>query len=291
MDAECLDVHVHFDYGADIAAGVEAARRAGILLAVSGVGPMFCGEGNDAVEDALRKYPDTVIGMGYVALGRGDSADTVDDLHRRGFKGLKVIAPKKDYDDAEYFPIYARAEELGMPMLFHTGVIARSDTIIERRAAEGKPVPPHDDPRTFDIASRRMEPMCVDTIARAFPKLNCIMAHFGSTGRRDVSEGIIKWNPNVYGDLTSFSSAYEIDAEGWHIEKKYLEGYLSILRPLHPERLANKLLYGTDSEVSRFEYIAGKKASHKALYDALGLDEEQQRGVFYDTAARLLGLE
>jgi len=292
MDVECLDIHVHLDYKADVETFVKAARREAMALAVSGIGPMFCHESNDAVEAAMRRYPDAIIGMGYIALGRGDTPETVADLHRRGFKGLKMIAPTRDYDDPAFYPIYARAEELGMTILFHTGVIARSDTMIERRKAEGKPVPPHDDPRTFNIASRRMEPMCVDTIARAFPDLNCIMAHFGSTGRRDVSQGIIKWNPNVYGDLTTFSSAYAVEEEGaWHVEQEYLDGYLSILRPLHPERLTHKLLYGTDTEVSRPEYLAAKKATHKALYDALGFDAPTQRAIFRDTAMRLLGVE
>jgi predicted TIM-barrel fold metal-dependent hydrolase len=137
-----------------------------------------------------------------------------------------------------------------------------------------------------------MEPMCVDTIARAFPDLNCIMAHFGSTGRRDVSEGIVKWNANVYGDLTSFSSAYEIEPDGgWRIEAKYLEEYVSILRPLHAGRLAHKLLFGTDTEISRPDRLAAKKASHKAVYDGLGIGEADQRAIFRDTAVRLLGLD
>ena len=291
MEVESVNIHVHYDYRADLDAFVAFCRKANMAVALSAVGPMFCNETNEAVEEAMRRYPETILGMGYVALGRGDSAKTVDDLHRRGFRGLKVIAPTQDYDSEVFFPIYARAEDLGMPILFHTGVIARSDVTIERRRAEGKPVPPHDAPRTFNIASRRMEPMCVDTIARAFPDLNCIMAHFGSTGRRDIAEGIIKWNPNVYGDLTSFSSAYELEADGgWRIARKHLDQYLAILEPLHPERLADKLLYGTDVSVSRPEYMEAHLASHKALYVALGLDAAQQQAILRDTALRLLRL-
>ncbi len=293
MDAEYLDIHVHLDYEAEPAPFVEAARRLNLAAAVSACGPMFAQPGNEAVEDAMRRYPETIIGMGYVALGRGDGPETVEDLHRRGFRGLKMIAPTKDYDDNEFFPVYARAEELRMPILFHTGVVARSDVMIEARKKAGKPVPPHDDPRTFDISSRRMQPMCVDGIARAFPDLNCIMAHFGSTGRRDVSQGIIRWNPNVYGDLTEFSWAFSVTEgePGWRIEQEYVAQFMSILRPLAPWRYAEKLLYATDTTVSDPEHMDAKLASHKAVYGALGVDEEAQRGVLRDTAVRLLGLE
>lgn len=293
MDAEYVDIHIHLGYKSDVEKFVSVARQEGIALCTSALGPMFAHETNEVVETLMRRYPDTIIGMGYVALGRGDTPETVDDLKRRGFKGLKVIVPTKDYDDAEYFSIYARAEKLGMPILFHTGVIARSDMILKDRKEKGLPVPPHDDPRTFNISSKRMDPMCVDTIARAFPDLNCIMAHFGSTGRRDNCEGIVRWNPNVYADLTSFSSAYAPDDGGprWHIEQKYLDHYLSILRPLHPEQYAHKFLYGTDTDFSNTMYFGAKKASHKALYNALGIDEAMQRKIFRETAMRLLNLE
>ncbi len=293
MDFEYLDIHVHLDYGADVAPFVETAQRLKLACAVSACGPMFCQPGNEAVEEAMRKYPETIIGMGYVALGRGDGPETVEDLHARGFGGLKMIAPTKDYDDESFYPIYAKAEELKMPILFHTGVVARSDVMLEERKKAGKPVPPHDDPRAFNISSKRMEPMCVDTVARAFPDLNCIMAHFGSTGRRDVSQGIIRWNPNVYGDLTEFSWAFEVEegSPGWRIEPKHVELFLGILQPLRPQRYAGKLLYGTDTTVSDPRLMDAKLASHKAVYEALGINEATRRAMLRDTAARLLGLE
>ena len=292
IDAEYIDIHSHFDYKADIDAFVKAARKQSLALAVSACGPMYCQPGNEVVADAVRKYPDTIIGMAFIGLGRGDTPETVEKAHDDGFAGLKVIAPTKDYDDEDFFPIYAKAEELKMPVLFHTGVVARSDVMIEERKKAGKPVPPHPDPRTFNISSKRMEPMCVDGIARAFPDLNCIMAHFGSTGRRDVSEGIIRWNPNVYGDLTSYSWAFNVDKtkQGWHIEKKFVDMFADELRPLHVAKYAHKLLYATDVTISTPELLDAKLASHKAVYTALGIDKNGLRAMMHDTAARLLGL-
>ena len=135
--------------------------------------------------------------------------------------------------------------------------------------AAGKPVPPHDDPRTFNIKSKRMEPMCVEGIGQSFPDLNCIMAHFGSTGRRDVSEGIIRW----------------------HLEPRHIDFFLETLAPLHPEKYAHKLLFATDLSTNDVHLLDAKIASHDAIYDAVGINAEDKRKMFRDTAARLLGLE
>ncbi len=294
IDAEYINSHVHFDYMADTDAFVQAARKLSMACAVMACGAMWAQHDNEATAEAIRKYPDTVIGMAYIGLGRGDTPETVERAHDDGFAGLKVICPTKEYDNEEYFPIYAKAEELRMPIVFHTGVVARQDVWLEERKKAGRPVPPHPDPRTFNVSSKRMEPMCVDGIARAFPDLNCIMAHFGSTGRRDISEGIIRWNPNIYGDLSSkYSGAYELDdsPRGWHIEPKFVEMFAEDLRQVHAPRLASKLLFGTDAEVSSPEFLEAQLASQKAIYRALGLDEKAQRAILHDTAARLLNLQ
>lgn len=293
-DFEILGFHVHLDYQADVAAFVKAARKLHLAAAVSAVGPMAGGWNNEATAAAFRKYPGTIFGMGYIALGRGDTPKTVERLHKQGFRGLKCIWPTKDYDDEEFFPIYAKAEQLGMPILFHTGMVARADVWLDARRKSGRPVPPHGDPRTFNISVRRMDPMCVDTIGRVFTRLNLIMAHFGSTGRRDLSEGIIKFCPNIYGDLSStFSGAYVPDKSerGWHIERKFVKMFKDILEPIHAKKYTAKLLFGTDTEISEPEYMAAKVASQRAVYRALDIDRAGQRLILRDTAVRLLGLE
>ncbi len=294
VNAEIIDYHAHIAYKVDIEPFVRKARELGVAMAVNACGPWWGGDDNDAVEAAARRFPDTIIPVGFVALGRGGGPETVEDLHRRGFKGLKMIAPVKDYDDHDYFPVYAKAEELGMPILFHTGVVARGDVWLKRLEEEGRPVPPHDDPREWNMSSRRMEPMCVDGIARAFPDLNCVMAHFGSTGRRDVCEGLIRWNPNLYADMTSYGWAIELDdsRKGWHIEQKHVDYFLQFLRPMRIHQLADKLIYGTDVNTSNdLRLYEATIASHKAIYEACGIGEEGRRKMSRDTAARLLGLD
>ena len=272
-----FDCHVHLDYDADLDAYAAAMRKLRMRFGVSSCGAYFNQPGNDAVADAFRRYPDVVVGFGYVALGRGDTASTVDRLYKRGFRGLKVIIPKKDYDDKSFYPIYARAEALGMPILFHTGVMARAEFIPGR----GPSCPPVDFPG-MDVSCRRMDPMTLDTIARAFPKLNLIMAHFGSTGRRDNAEGIVSWNPNIYADLTSVS---------WAAEGPRTSPTMQWFRSL-PERVHPRLLFGTDAFIGRsLKSVPRQRRNTLALLKAAGVKKSLLPEIMGGTMHRLLGME
>jgi len=78
---------------------------------------------NAAVKKAIHEYPDLLKGFAYLDL---DRAETIDKLRSDGFLGIKLIAPLKPYDWEGYFPLYEKIEEKKMPILFHTGIVARS---------------------------------------------------------------------------------------------------------------------------------------------------------------------
>ena len=56
----------------------------------------------------MNRHPDRIIAVGAVWLD-DDPPSLVNDLRGRGFRGLKVIAPRAHYDDPSYFPIYEAA--------------------------------------------------------------------------------------------------------------------------------------------------------------------------------------
>jgi len=87
----------------------------------------------------------------------------VDKAYDLGFWGLKFICSSHSYDDHFYDPIYARAEELGMPCLFHTGVLGTG--VDKLRAGTGMSL---------------MRADSLDTIATRFPKLLIQGAHLGN---------------------------------------------------------------------------------------------------------------
>src|SRR5919205_309767 len=76
-------------------------------------------EGWGATLAAQQSFPELVIPMAQIGLDE-DGPEVIAELRERGFRGLKITMPSRDYDDQAYYPTYARAEELGMPILFHT---------------------------------------------------------------------------------------------------------------------------------------------------------------------------
>jgi len=275
-----FDVHVHMDLGTDIDRVAAEARKLHARLGISSCGLMFHQPDNDAVAEAIQRHPDVVVGFGYVALGRGDGPAKVRQLHRQGFRALKVICPKKDYDDKSLYPVYAKAEELAMPILFHTGVVARMDAWAQR---EGWTDMAAVDFPALDISSNRMRPICLDAIARAFPGLKLIMAHFTSLGRRDEAAAVLNHNPNVYADLTTPSGAGT---------KAQIRDYARRIRSLVPAANYPKLLFGTDF----FTHHSGTrrlKAGIKTinlLLDELKVTKAVRAKIMSETAEELVGL-
>src|SRR5579862_6635060 len=80
------------------------------------------GEGNDLVEQAHERYPDLVVPFAMIDVDATQPAE-INELADRGFRGLKIINPRRNYDDTAYFPLYAEAEQRGLVILFHTGIV------------------------------------------------------------------------------------------------------------------------------------------------------------------------
>jgi len=275
-----FDVHVHMDIGTDVEQVVENARKLKCRLGISSLGSTFHMPDNESVAEAIRRYPDVVVGFGYIALGRGDGPSKVEKLHRQGFRALKMICPKKDYDDKSYYPIYAKAEDLHMPVLFHTGVVARMDVWAKKHGWKDMEAI---DFRSLDISSNRMRPICLDAIARAFPDLNLIMAHFCSLGRRDEAAAVLKHNPNVYADLTTLSGAKT---------KAQVRENAKLVKSFLSTHDYGKLLFGTDlftsSDTGRLKL--GIKAINMLL-DELKVTREVRVKIMGETAEELVGMK
>jgi predicted TIM-barrel fold metal-dependent hydrolase len=90
--------------------------------------------GDEHMFEAVARYPDVFIGFGLVQLNaRGfpgyprtgpDTPDHIRELWENGCKGLKTLVKWSKHDvmvdDATYDPLYAKAAELRMPIVFHT---------------------------------------------------------------------------------------------------------------------------------------------------------------------------
>ena len=194
-----FDVHVHFGWWEKLGQRdsgdgwleelAAAASEAGIVK-VALIG--WPGWGNELVAKALEKLPDLLVGLAMVNLDE-DSPKVVQEYYHQGFTGLKLINPARNYDDPAYFRFYERAEALGMPILFHTGVIGGPvDYLVGGDEDAWKAIPQGEaeerlveDLRNkarlapYGRSSARMQPIHLDTIATYFPKLYMIGAHLG----------------------------------------------------------------------------------------------------------------
>lgn len=143
-------------------------------------------EYNDMVAGYVNKYPDRLIGFAAIDPRRGKKA--IQELDRciedLGFKGVKLWPLTGFYpDEKEFYPFYERIQDLGVTILFHTGM-GPSKTYLKYN-----------------------RPMYVDTVAVDFPDINIIMAHMGDPW---VNEGITvaTKNPNVYLDISGLEPIF-----------------------------------------------------------------------------------
>jgi len=256
-----IDVHVHFgnedEYTKKL---LDAMDEAGIdMSCLSPLPPHLDAPGHDTVMDAARKHPDRIVPFGYIQLGV-DKSELVDELHDRGFKGLKMHVPRANYDDKSFYPVYARAEERGMPILFHTGIIVLRT----------------DNDARFDVNSSRMRPIYLDGVARAFPKLNIIAAHLGLPWH-DEAALVAKINPNVYVDLALGRGDGLVD---------YGPNFFK--RMFHWKDGFKKIVFG-GSHFSHAGWILERR--YKDIMRALRVDQDAQAAVLGGTVAKMVGLE
>jgi len=251
-----IDVHQHFNksYYPDREAYLEellqTAEQYGVdRFCVNGLGEPYENFTDEDTEYAFKRYPEKIIGFAYIDLD-DDTPAKVADCAARGFRGVKIINPKRNYDDDAYFQIYEAIAEHRLVPLFHTGILAPS---------------PLD--RIKHTCSDRMRPLRLEAIARTFPELPVIGAHLGVQWY-DEALTAANVNPNLYFD----TSAMAVDA----------------LLKKNPEHLpVEKLVFATDCLPRDFNV---PYENTRRLLDGWQIDAETRRGIMGETAARLLGL-
>ena len=292
------DVHSHFPggrgFGGDgeevdhaklIDARADALRAAGVTRA-----SLLCGEGFGlSFEEALkcaRRHEDL-----FVPSARVDPEETSPQelrrLHALGYRGLKMTGVRRNYDDYKYFPLYLVAEELGMPILFHMGVLgggidyARTHPRRDPKAAEmikrmqqmaqqaGQRGPGRRWMR--DVSATRMRPFHLDTLASNFPQLRMIGAHMGGTGNYDEASSVARWRQHVYFDLSGGETIER------HAVERRLIGY---------EIGVEKLTWGSDCGN---DDIADHVERLGQMLEQSGLTEDEAHRIRYQNAAEIFG--
>lgn len=143
---------------------------------------------NEDVAEAVREHPNLFVGFGSVDPRSGDRALAgVEAVARLGLAGLKFHASAvQTYpnDEARMFPLYRKAEALGLRIIHHTGTTALGRCTI-----------------------KYARPVCLDDVAQAFPDLRILAAHFGWPWMEECF-AVLQRNPNVFMDLSGWTPRY-----------------------------------------------------------------------------------
>jgi predicted TIM-barrel fold metal-dependent hydrolase len=287
-----FDVHVHFprnfenpdeDPAPMIDRLAEVASAAGITRACLLTGGRF-GPNYERGMEIAQNYRELFVPVAMIDPEEID-ADGVQRLYDMGFRGLKLIGVARDYDDPDYMPTYGKAQDLGMPILFHMGVIgggldysithprrdAAAAQTYQRMQAMYDRMPPR------NVSASRMSPLHLDTIANRFPRLKLIGAHMGNQGNYEYAASVARWRHNVWFDVSG----------GETIERHMVERKL-LAANSKGEFGVEKLVFGSDcamddirTHIDRFE----------AMYDLLGLTEDERERLWWRNGAEIYGLE
>lgn len=285
MYPRIFDTHVHFpmnweDPSADPAPLVEhlmeRLQAAGIVKAALLSGGRW-GMEHKRCLPYLLAYEKLAIPVAVVDPDLTDRA-RVWQLYAMGYRGLKLIGVNRDYDAPEYFPMYAAAEALDMPIVMHMGVIGgpvdfsrthpRRDPEAALRLAGSRT---RMGPR--DMSATRMHPFHMDTLANNFPGLKMIGAHLGGTGNYDAAASVARWRPNVFLDLSG-GETIERDAVAQGLIGKEIG--------------VEKLTFGSDCGADEVREHVDRFVQ---IFDDLGLGDDEKERIWYRNAAEIFGIE
>jgi len=245
-----IDAHVHFPRSGNLEHFVEGCEEAGVEKCFMCALPR-AELSNAVVYEALKEHPDLDEGFAYIDLDK-DGLEAVDESYSKGFMGIKLIAPLKPYDWEGYLAFYERIESQRMPILLHTGIVAREVRTIEK-----------------GVTSSNMRPIYLETVARSFPKLNLIGAHLGHPWCEEAA--VVSFhNPNVYFDISGGHTFYIA---------------LTIWRRLNYDLQPSKLLFGTDSSP---ENIQRYLHYWQTTLPQIGLSEEDLESIFRRNAEQII---
>jgi predicted TIM-barrel fold metal-dependent hydrolase len=153
---------------------------------------------NDKVAEIVRAYPGKFIGFAGIEPHKGEAA--VKELDRCiNELGLKAVALRPFMhgiyaNDPKYFAIYARCEELGVPVWLHTSV----NWTTKRRMDFGRPI--------------YLDDVCIE-----FPNLKIIAGHGGWPWVNEMVA--LAWkHENLYLDLSAHRPKYITkQGSGWEM--------------------------------------------------------------------------
>jgi hypothetical protein len=262
-----IDSHVHHNGEITFLRKLVTRLRAADAMALLITAPKDL----ESVKSFIQRHPTRLAGLGEIKLDDPNAIEMVDRFHAAGFRGLgELTRPLKNYDDRSYWPIYARAEQYRMILLFHTGIVNRLNPDVPE-----------------DVSIDRMRPTTLDAIARRFPKVTIFGAHLGNPDYAHAAE-IARWNPNLLFDL---SGSTLIKKQGDYPFFKSLFWWSAVASPHTPKSKTHafeKVIFGSDIFAGELEEFDRTLERYHKMLDACGVPPEAQENIFAGTVWRIL---
>jgi uncharacterized protein len=206
--------------------------------------------GNDWLAGLADRFPGVLMGFGSVDPHDPKAVEEMQRCGDLGLKGLKFHPTMQEFHpgDERFYPLWTKAEELGLICLFHTGTCG---------IGAGTP-------GAGRTKIRFSHPGFLDLVGADFPALKLIAAHFGWPWFLECL-AIALHKTNVL-----------IELSGW--APKYFPP--EVVREIG-KRLNGQTLFGSD-----YPFISLDRWLTE--FEALGLTEEAQRAILAGNASTLL---
>ncbi|MCH9036391.1 MAG: amidohydrolase [Chloroflexi bacterium] len=137
---------------------------------------------NDFIAEYVSQYPGRAVGLASVdPHDPGAAKDFERSIKELGLKGLKLSPVYQGFDPwtPQVWRLYEIADDLQVPVMFHMGGA-------------------YDPQGTLEWGN----PLLLDKVARAFPNLRIIVAHFGQPMMQETVM-LMRKNVNVFTDLSA----------------------------------------------------------------------------------------
>jgi predicted TIM-barrel fold metal-dependent hydrolase len=210
---------------------------------------------NEEVASAARAHPDVLIPFASIdpARGRAGARQACRLVAEHGVRGFKFHPSMQEFypNDRAAYVLYEQIEELGVPVVFHTGQTGIGAGV---RGGGG-------------VRLKYSNPMFIDDVAVDFPDMSIVLAH-PSMPWQDEALSVAIHKPQVHIDLSGWSPKYF---------PPRLVQYANTL-------LQDKVLFGTD-----FPLLTPDRWLRD--FERLPIKPEVRPKILKENAARLLDLK
>jgi uncharacterized protein len=214
------------------------------------------GASNDEVAELLRDYPDRFIGLARISglHGMGGVRELERRVREQGFKalGVSALVDAIPASDRRYYPLYAKAAELDIPVRIYSSMSYATD-------------------RPYDLG----HPRHLDQVAMDFPELT-IIGGLGGWPWVNEMVAIVRRHPKLYMDTSAHRARYlGQPGSGWEM-----------LLQFGNTLIQDKVLVGLSAGLvgQSYETLLGE-------YMALPLKDTVKEKWLYDNAARVFGIQ